>query len=137
MGRSQVSHSLSFNTFNTDRRYRSSKIFASITNIQTTSKNDGIEDHAVTIFNYTKRWASLGPCHGSELTSEQTVLSSQRAQLTWRMEEYIILACYPHMWLWVGHWSSMASLYCLGTIGSTTTNSDGIMNVVLDRAELF
>ena len=132
-----MSHSLSFDTFNTDRQYRSSNIFAGVTNIQTTSKNDGIEDHAATVFDYAKRWASLGPCHGSELTSEQTVLSSQRAQLTRRMEEYIILACYPHMWSWVGHWSSMASLHCLGTIGSTTTNSDGVVNVVLDRAELF
>ena len=34
-------------------------------------------------------------------------------------------------------WSSMAFLYCLGTIGSTTTNSDGVVNVVLDQAELF
>ena len=61
----------------------------------------------------------------------------QRAQLTWRMEEYIILVCYPHMWSWVAHWSSMASLCHLGMIRSTTTDSQGIVKAVLKWAELF
>ena len=53
------------------------------------------------------------------------------------MEEYIILACYPHMWSRVNHWSSMASLYLLGVIGSTTTDSQGVVRAVPDRAALF
>ena len=65
------------------------------------------------------------------------VFSAQRAQLTQRMEEYIILACYPHMWSWVAHWSSMASLCRLGMIRSTTTESQGVGEAELSRAELF
>lgn len=47
------------------------------------------------------------------------------------------MACYPHMWSRVAHWSSMASLCRLGMIGSTTTDSQGVVKTVLDRAELF
>ena len=65
------------------------------------------------------------------------MFSAQRAQLTQRMEEYIILACYPHMWSRVAHWSSMASLCHLGMIRSTTTESQGVGEAELSQAELF
>ena len=41
------------------------------------------------------------------------------------------------MWSPVAHWSSMASLYRLGMVGSTTTDSQGVVKAVLNRAELF